>query len=109
VIGGRARTMEKKAADPTEVAKNAGIIAAQTARITRIIQRLLDYARKKATARAVVDLAEVVQECVDLLEHQLTATGVAVRLGPFTVEPPAPAGVPPPAQPYVLVDADELQ
>src|SRR5438874_377479 len=39
VIGGRARTMEKKADDPDAVAKNAAIIAVQTQRITKIIQQ----------------------------------------------------------------------
>jgi signal transduction histidine kinase len=114
VIGGRARTMEKKAADQQEVAKNAGIIAAQTERIKRIIERLLDYARKKVATRSAIDLASVVYDCVDLLEHQLTIAGVVVRVQPFVVEdaPLPAAGVatpPPPSLPVVLADADELQ
>ena len=56
VIGGRARTMEKKAGDPAEVAKNAGIIADQTQRITKIIQQLLDFARRRPSARSQVDV-----------------------------------------------------
>lgn len=105
VIGGRARTMEKKAADPLEVQKNAGIIAGQAARITKIIQRLLDMARKKLAVRAAVDLGAVARDTVDFLEHQLAASRVTVRLLPW--EPDAdPAGA---RAPRVIADADELQ
>jgi signal transduction histidine kinase len=47
VIGGRARSIQKKSGDRETVEKNAQIIAEQSARITRIIQRLLDFARRK--------------------------------------------------------------
>ena len=47
MIAGRARATQKKSGDPEAVDKNAEIIAEQTARITRIIQRLLDFARRQ--------------------------------------------------------------
>ena len=47
VISGRAKGMLKKSGNPEAVEKNAKIIADQTARITRIIQRLLDFSRRK--------------------------------------------------------------
>ena len=47
VIAGRARSIQKKSKDPDAVEKNAEIVAEQTARITRIIQRLLDFTRRK--------------------------------------------------------------
>ena len=47
VIAGRARSIQKKSRDHEAVEKNAEIIAEQTARITRIIQRLLDFTRRK--------------------------------------------------------------
>src|SRR5262249_45374309 len=48
VIAGRARSIQRKARDnPEAVEKNATIVAEQTARITKIIQRLLDFTRRK--------------------------------------------------------------
>ena len=47
VIAGRARSIQKKSRDHEAVEKNAEIVAEQTARITRIIQRLLDFTRRK--------------------------------------------------------------
>ena len=105
VIGGRARSMEKKADSPTDVAKNAGIIAAQASRITKIIQQLLDFARKKAAVRAPVDLPRVVQDTLDFLEHHIVQARVNVRVRPFAVE----AGEGAPLRPMVLGDADQLQ
>ncbi len=115
VIGGRARALEKKAiahgdgdgaptVDPAEVAKNASIIAAQAARITRIIQQLLDYARKKVAERGPVDLTRVVRDSVDFLEHQLQAQQVTVEVRPFARDADdTPEG------PTVVGDADQLQ
>lgn len=112
VIGGRARTMEKKAADPQEVAKNAGIIAAQTARITRIIQQLLDFARQKPSVREPVDLALVVRSTLEFLDPQLVAAGVEVRALPFVREGDdegSEGELDAPCSPVVLADADEAQ
>ncbi len=104
VIGGRARTMEKKAGDPGEVAKNAAIIAAQTQRITKIIQQLLDFARRPATVRTGVDLQGVAKDCLDFLEHQLATSGVEARLRSFVSD-----GDGAPASSLVTGDGDQLQ
>jgi signal transduction histidine kinase len=73
VVTGRARAMEKKADDPDAVRKNAAIIAEQAARITRIIQRLLQVARRKMTGgeRGSVDLNKLAVDTLELLEYQL--------------------------------------
>ena len=118
VIGGRARTMEKRALAVTEdasgegtqlnaadVAKNAAIIATQTQRITRIIQQLLDYARRPAIERRTVDVGEVVRTALDFLEHQLHLHRVASVVLPFVNEA-AEAGM---AAPLVNADPDQLQ
>jgi signal transduction histidine kinase len=105
VIGGRARTMEKKASDPAEVSKNAAIIAAQATRIARIIQRLLDYARKKVTVRDRVDAQAVMRDTLDFLEQKLASSGVNVNMRAFTKE----SGEGVPETPEVFADADELQ
>jgi two-component system NtrC family sensor kinase len=113
VIGGRARNMAKRASEaledpaatlqPQDVAKNAGIIAAQTQRITKIIQQLLDFARRPQRARGAVDLGAVVRDTLDFLEHQLAQAGVEARKPVYGHEPDAPA------TPEVPGDSDQLQ
>lgn len=82
VIAGRARSIQRKSRDPDAVEKNAGIIAEQTARITRIIQRLLDFARRKVGApeHARVNLNELALTTVELLGSQFSAAKVKTRL-----------------------------
>jgi signal transduction histidine kinase len=104
VIGGRARALEKKAGDPAEVAKNAAIIATQTQRITKIIQQLLDFARRPAAVRTDVDLQSVAKDCLDFLEHQLATSRVDARQRSFASD-----GDGAPTHPIVFGDADQLQ
>ena len=82
VIGGRARATQKKANDPEAVIKNAAIIAEQTARITRIIQRLLDFARRRVGTpeRARVNLNTLTLTTMELLASQFSAAKVKTRL-----------------------------
>ena len=87
------------------MAKNAGIIAAQAARITKIIQQLLDYARKKVAVRVPVDVMQVVRDSVDFLDHQLRASHVEVHIAPFARGP----GERLPDAPTVIGDADQIQ
>lgn len=81
VVTGRARAMAKRADDPEAVQKNATIIAEQAQRITRIIQRLLDVARRKVgdQARSAVDLNKLAESTMELLEHQLGHARVDAR------------------------------
>ncbi len=82
VIAGRARSIQRKSKDPEAVEKNAGIVAEQTARITRIIQRLLDFTRRKvgATERAAVDLDALAATTIELLAGQFTHAKVKTRI-----------------------------
>jgi signal transduction histidine kinase len=82
VIAGRSRSIQKKAKDPEAVEKNASIIAEQTARITRIIQRLLDFTRRKVGTpeQAAVNLNELVGTTVELLAGQFSSAKVKTRL-----------------------------
>jgi signal transduction histidine kinase len=81
VIAGRARAIQRKSRDPEIVEKNSGIIAEQAARITRIIQRLLDFTRRKvgAAAPAEVDLNDIAQSTIELLAGQFASARVRVR------------------------------
>jgi signal transduction histidine kinase len=98
VIAGRARAIERKQRDPDSVAKNAGIIAEQTARITRIIQRLLDFTRRKVGVpeRATVHLDDLAASTLELLAGQFASARVRTRFD--RGGPPGVAG-----------DADRLQ
>ena len=99
VIAGRAKGMGRKADQPQAVRKNATIIAEQTARITRIIQRLLDFTRRKvgASGPQPVNLNEVILTTMDFLENQFAQSKVKTKL--IRAE-----GLPP-----VLGDKDGLQ
>jgi signal transduction histidine kinase len=82
VIAGRARSIQKKSKDPDAVEKNAAIVAEQTARITRIIQRLLDFTRRKVGTpeQAAVNLNELVLTTMELLAGQFSNAKVKTRL-----------------------------
>lgn len=82
VIAGRARGLAKKAGDQEAVAKNAHIIAEQATRITRIIQRLLDLARRKVgiVEAEPVDVNEVCRATLDFLEGRLDGAGIKTDL-----------------------------
>jgi signal transduction histidine kinase len=82
VIAGRARAIQRKQRDPEAVAKNAGIIAEQTARITRIIQRLLDFTRRKVGTpeHASVHLDELAASTMELLAGQFANARVRTKL-----------------------------
>jgi signal transduction histidine kinase len=81
VVTGRARAMVKKADDPDAVRKNASIIAEQAARITRIIQRLLDVARKQVGTgeKAATDINRLAVDTLELLEYQLGSARIEAR------------------------------
>lgn len=78
VIAGRARGLAKKSGDRAAVEKNAHIIAEQAGRITRIIQRLLDFSRRKVGSieTELVDLNTVSLTTMEFLDGKLTAVGV---------------------------------
>ncbi len=82
VIAGRARSIQKKSKDPDAVEKNAGIVAEQTARITRIIQRLLDFTRRKvgANERGDVSVNHLIDTTIELLSGQLSHARVKTKL-----------------------------
>jgi len=82
VIAGRARTLARKAGDADAVEKNAVIIAEQTARITRIIQRLLDFTRRTVgpSETTLVNLNEVALSTMEFLENKFAANHIKTTL-----------------------------
>ncbi len=97
VIGGRARTITRKADRPEVVTKNATIIADQATRITKIIQQMLDLSRARVPEWTTVDLTRALDDALSLLEHQL-------ERGAIEVTRDLPDDLPP-----VRGDADGLQ
>jgi signal transduction histidine kinase len=82
VIAGRARSIQKKSRDHEAVEKNAEIVAEQTARITRIIQRLLDFTRRKVgtTPKQEINVNELSLLTMELLSAQFSSAKVRTRL-----------------------------
>jgi signal transduction histidine kinase len=82
VIAGRAKAIKRKSKDQDAVEKNAEIVAEQTARITRIIQRLLDFTRRKVgtTGKSEVNVNELSLTTMELLAGQFSAAKIKTRL-----------------------------
>jgi signal transduction histidine kinase len=69
VIGGRARSLARRAQDPAEVQKNAEIIAVQVERITKIIRQVLVFSRKNRPTLSQVDVRQVVDEALEFVSE----------------------------------------
>jgi signal transduction histidine kinase len=102
VIGGRARALGRKAAmDGGDLAadlrKNAGIIAGEVARITKIIRQVLDFSRKRGPTLTRVHLGGVVAEALEFLGEPIRRQGIALDVRTM------------PAPPEVPGDPDQIQ
>ena len=82
VIAGRARNMAKKVDDKEAVIKNSEIVAEQTDRITRIIQRLLDFSRRKVGTieKQLVDVNELIEKTMAFLEGKLKHSNIEANV-----------------------------
>lgn len=80
VIGGRARSLSRRAADPIEVQKNAEIISNQVDRITKIIRKALDFSRKSRPVMATVDLHKVVLNTLEFVDEKLKQHHIETKL-----------------------------
>jgi signal transduction histidine kinase len=100
VINGRARLMADHPDDPALVRRNAGIVAAETDRVARIVEQLLQHVRKRPAATQV-HLETLVRRVLDVLEIEARRRGLDVQcdVGP---EVPAVEGDPDRLQQVVL-------
>jgi signal transduction histidine kinase/cell division protein FtsL len=80
VIGGRARTLARKAAEPADVQKNAEIIAVQVDRITKIIRQVLDSARKSRPSAGEIDVLKTVRSTLEFVEENLKQHAIQVEV-----------------------------
>ena len=80
VIGGRARSLSRKAGDPAEVEKNAIIISTQVDRITKIIRQVLDFSRKSGPVQGTVNLGKVVRDTLEFVDEKMKQGRIGVRV-----------------------------
>jgi signal transduction histidine kinase len=90
VIGGRARSLSKKAGDPAEVTKNAGLISDEVVRITKIIRQVLDFSRPRGPTLTRVRLGAVVAEALEFVRETVRRIGIKVELGTSPLAPEVP-------------------
>ncbi|NWF94480.1 MAG: HAMP domain-containing protein [Syntrophaceae bacterium] len=97
IIGGRAELAKKRLGDKEEAYRSLEIIGEQAERITKIIQQLLGFIRKKKPEQIPLDIRAVLEKTLDFLDHQIHKQRVkvtkAVREG----------------LPFVQGDSDQLQ
>ncbi len=70
IIAGRAELINKKRQDQDDQ-KDPDIILRQTERITRIIQQLLGFVRKKRPERRPLSISTVMESILDLLDYEI--------------------------------------
>ena len=70
IIGGRVELTKRRLEDG-EAQKNLDIVMQQTERITKIIQQLLGFVRKKKPEQRNLNLAELLGTTLDFLDHQI--------------------------------------
>jgi len=91
VVWARAKMIAEGEVTGSEVKNNAEIIVKESARITRIIRQLLDFARPRTPTKTRLDLCQILEHTLHLLEPIARKRGVILDLE---------------ASDRVLVDAD---
>jgi signal transduction histidine kinase len=79
VLSARASALATRSADP-ETRRQAEILVEQTARITRIVDQLLSFGRRRPAVIAPRDLARPVRTVLELLDGEARRRGVALEL-----------------------------
>jgi signal transduction histidine kinase len=80
VITGRAGTLRKALPPESELQGFLNVISEQAARIARIMQRLLGFARERMPAMEAVPLRRLAQSTIAFVEPDLKAAGLTVDL-----------------------------
>ncbi len=97
ILAGRARNLQTRADDADEVRRLAPIMVQQCDRIARIVEQLLQYARRKVAHSVEVDALANARSVVDLLQFEAKRRGVSLEL----VAESNP--------PTIAADADQMQ
>jgi signal transduction histidine kinase len=78
IINGRARALAGGGEDPKEVRRIANILVDQTDRITRIVQRLLEFSPRHASEPVLCDVIQAIAEVIDMLGFEARRQGVVM-------------------------------
>jgi signal transduction histidine kinase len=97
VISTYAQMLAKQISEDEQKSKLLDKIAKQTFRASEIVNSLLSFSRTSPTEFVEVDVSKVIQETLNLVEHQLKKSSVEVKLDA------------PPALPAVKGNAGKLQ
>ncbi|UOA07691.1 ATP-binding protein [Methylobacter sp. S3L5C] len=80
ILKGRGEHLLLCADQPEEVIRHARILVSQTERITRIVQQLLEFARRRPANITCIDLREPVNAVLNLLAYEAQKKHVELRL-----------------------------
>jgi len=97
IIAGRADLTMRKLGENEEAQKNLNIIVQQTERITKIIQQLLGFVRKKKPEQKPLNISTLLETTLDFLDQKIQKQRVRV-VKTMEENPPVVTG-----------DADQLQ
>lgn len=78
IIGGRAELIKRKIKDREGQQKDLDIITQQAERITKIIQQLLGFVRKKRPEQKSLNIKTLLETTLDFLDHQIQKQDVRV-------------------------------
>ncbi|MGQ9647757.1 MAG: ATP-binding protein [Thermodesulfobacteriota bacterium] len=93
IISGRAELMKRRLEDKQGLEKNLDVILNQTERITKIIQQLLGFVRKKKPEQRPLHLSPLVETTLDFLDPQIQRQKIRLvkelkdQLPPVTGDP----------------------
>ncbi|HID95249.1 MAG TPA: PAS domain S-box protein [Candidatus Latescibacteria bacterium] len=78
IISGRIQLLSKKTDHDPKTAKVLDVMLKQVERIVSIMNRLLLFSRRTEPKRAPVDVAELIQETLELVAHQMSFENIRV-------------------------------
>ena len=88
VISTYAQMLAKQISEDEQKSKLLDKIAKQTFRASEIVNSLLNFSRTSTTEFVELDLSKVIQETLNLLEHQLRKSAIEVNLNTESALPP---------------------
>jgi len=88
VISTYAQMLAKQISEDEQKSKLLDKIAKQTFRASEIVNSLLSFSRTSTTEFVEVDLGKVIQETLNLVEHQLRKSAIEVKLDTQPALPP---------------------
>jgi signal transduction histidine kinase len=79
IISGRAALTKEDVEEKQSVQRNQDVILAQAGRITKIVQQLLNFAKKKRPEQKRFDVNQLLEATLDFLDYQVRRQGVEVK------------------------------